>query len=72
MSKRERVLRWRRRALLATTLAVALLSVASPVQVQVQEQEASFPELDAQLEPLRAQFNADVGKVRLILLLEPT
>ena len=70
MSKRERVLRWRRRALLATTLAVALLSVASPVQVQVQE--ASFPELDAQLEPLRAQFNADAGKVRLILLLEPT
>ncbi|MCH7766656.1 MAG: hypothetical protein IH789_10730 [Acidobacteria bacterium] len=68
MSKRERVLRWRRRALLATTLAVALLSVASPVQVQ----EASFPELDAQLEPLRAQFNADAGKVRLILLLEPT
>jgi len=54
--------------LLATTLAVALLSVASPVQVQ----EASFPELDAQLEPLRAQFNADAGKVRLILLLEPT
>jgi hypothetical protein len=35
-------------------------------------QEASFPELDAQLEPLRAQFNADVGKVRLILLLDPT
>jgi len=68
MSKRERELRWRRRALLATTLAVALLSVASPVQVQ----EASFPELDAQLEPLRAQFNADAGKVRLILLLEPT
>ena len=70
MSKRERVLRWRRRALLATTLVVALLSVAAPVQVQ--EQEASFPELDAQLEPLRAQFNADAGKVRLILLLEPT
>jgi len=54
--------------LLATTLAVALLSVAAPAWVQ----EASFPELDAQLEPLRAQFNADAGKVRLILLLEPT
>ena len=68
MSKRERVLGWRRRALLATTLAVALLSVASPAWVQ----EASFPELDARLEPLRAQFNADAGKVRLILLLDPT
>ena len=68
MSKRERVQAWRRRALLATTLAVALLSVASPVQVQ----EASFPELDAQLEPLRAQFNADVGKVRLLLIMDPT
>lgn len=68
MSKRERVQAWRRRALLATTLAVALLSVAAPAWVQ----EASFPELDAQLEPLRAQFNADAGKVRLILLLEPT
>jgi hypothetical protein len=68
MRKQERVLGWRRRALLATTLAVALLSVASPVQVQ----EASLPELDAQLEPLRTQFNADVGKVRLIVLLDPT
>ncbi len=68
MSKRERVQAWRRRALLATTLAVALLSVASPAWVQ----EASFSELDAQLEPLRARFNADVGKVRLILLLDPT
>ena len=68
MSKQERVLGWRHQALLATTLTVALFSVASPVWVQ----EASFPELDAQLEPLRAQFNADVGKVRLILLLDPT
>ncbi len=68
MNELERLSGWRRRALLATTLAVALLSVAAPVRVQ----EASFPELDAQLEPLRAQFNADVGKVRLILLLDPT
>ncbi len=68
MNELERLSGWRRRALLATTLAVALLSVAAPVQVQ----EASFPELDAQLEPLRTQFNADVGKVRLILLLDPT
>ncbi len=66
MRKQERVLGWRRWALLAT--ALALFSVASPAWVQ----EASFPELDAQLEPLRAQFNADVGKVRLILLLDPT
>ncbi len=68
MDKLERVRGWRRRALLATMLAVALLSVAAPAWVQ----EASFPELDAQLEPLRAQFNADVGKVRLLLIMDPT
>ena len=68
MNELERLSGWRRRALLATTLAVALLSVAAPVQVQ----EVSFPELDAQLEPLRAQFNADVGKVRLLLIMDPT
>ncbi len=68
MRERGRVQAWRRGALLAATLAVALLLAAAPVATQ----NEGFPELDAQLEPLRAQFNADAGKVRLILLLEPT
>ncbi len=63
MSKREVRRRWWTGPLLVLWLALAL-----PAWVQ----EASFPELDAQLEPLRAQFNADAGKVRLILLLDPT
>ena len=28
--------------------------------------------LDANFEPLRAAFNADAGKVRLLLILDPT
>ncbi len=72
MNELERLSGWRGRAMRAGRLAAALglvfLTLAAPVQVQ----EASFPELDAQLEPLRAQFNADAGKVRLILLLDPT
>lgn len=68
MRKKTRRAAWGRRELLAATLAVALLLTASAAGTQ----EASLPDLDAQLEPLRSQFNADVGKVRLILLLDPT
>ncbi len=49
-------------------LAVVLLAGALPVTPQ----DAAYPELDQQLEPLKAQFNTDVGKVRLVLLLDPT
>ena len=49
-------------------LAVVMLAGALPVTPQ----DAAYPELDQQLEPLKAQFNADAGKVRLILLLDPT
>ena len=47
---------------------LALLSSATPVD----SQNKAYPELDQQLEPLKTQFNADAGKVRLILLLDPT
>jgi hypothetical protein len=33
---------------------------------------APFPELGKDLEPLRADFNRDAGRVRLLLLLDPT
>ena len=49
-------------------LAAVLLLGAAPIMAQ---QEA-YPELDQQLEPLKTQFNADAGKVRLILILDPT
>lgn len=47
---------------------LALLSSATPAG----SQNKAFPELDQQLEPLKARFNADAGKVRLVLLLDPT
>ena len=55
----------------ATAAAFALLGAlmfAAPVRAQAPE----FPVLSEQLEPLREQFNADAGKVRLILILDPT
>jgi len=56
------------RVVLALALALALLSGALPAGTQ----QASFPELSPQLEPLRSRFNADADKVRLVLLLDPT
>ncbi len=55
---------------LARLFAVTVLLFASVAPVTAQQE--NFPELDGQLEPLKTQFNADVGKVRLILLLDPT
>ena len=36
------------------------------------QQQKLYPNLDAQFQPLRAQFNRDTGKVRLLILLDPT
>jgi len=35
-------------------------------------QEKPFPELDQQLQPLKKQFNADIGKVRVLVIVDPT
>ena len=51
-------------------LAVVLVLLVGGVPAALQD--AAYPELDQQLEPLKAQFNADAGKVRLVLLLDPT
>ena len=57
-----------RKAALITVFGVlVLLTVAS-----VQAQQQALPALDQRLEPLRARFNQDVGKVRLIVLVDPT
>lgn len=47
--------------------ALLLLSLA-PARAQQQ----LLPGLDQRLEPLRARFNQDIGKVRLIVLVDPT
>ncbi len=49
-------------AFLAAALAAASQAPAPP----------SFPELAKDSEPLRADFNRDAGRVRLLLLLDPT
>jgi len=36
------------------------------------ERQIPVTRLDADFEPLRTQFNKDAGKVRLLLLLDPT
>lgn len=54
--------------LLPAALSLCLLAGLAPAG----SQPAPFPELDPNLEPLRSRFNQDVGKVRLLLLLDPT
>lgn len=48
-------------------LALMLFTPALPGQ-----ERNAYPTLDAQFEPLRAQFDRDSGKVRLLILLDPT
>jgi len=54
-------------ALLTLFVALILLALA-PVYAQQQ----MLPALDQKLDPLRARFNQDIGKVRLIVLVDPT
>lgn len=49
-------------------LVVLCLSALGPIGAQ----QHALPELDPKLEPLRAQFNQDVGKVRLLVIVDPT
>jgi len=60
---------WRARLALAILLVSALLGSAVPAWVQ---RPAAYPRLDQRFEPLRTRFNADEGKVRLLLILDPT
>lgn len=55
-----------RRKILVTLLAslLGLSNCSSP--------ERELPKLSNDLEPLRSVFNQDVGKVRLLLLVDPT
>src|SRR5712692_5701558 len=54
-------------ALLALFGALSLAGLASG-----RAQQKALPALDQKLDPLRARFNQDVGKVRLIVIVDPT
>ena len=54
------------------TLALGALLAAALAGVSQAPAPPSFPELGKELEPLRADFNRDAGRVRLLLLLDPT
>ncbi|MEE8147480.1 MAG: hypothetical protein V3T24_07755 [Longimicrobiales bacterium] len=49
----------------AVTLALGLAALGGP-------QAPGFTSLDAQAEPLKAAFEADAGKVRVLMYVSPT
>jgi hypothetical protein len=53
---------------LLTLLGALFLVTAAPLRAQ----QPTLLALDQRLDPLRARFNQDIGKVRLIVLVDPT
>jgi hypothetical protein len=62
--------KWRRRP--AAFVGAAVMLLATAVRVTAQDQAQPYPELDQQLKQLKNQFNADVGKVRVLVIGDPT
>jgi hypothetical protein len=62
--------KWHRKAAAFAVATVVLLASAAPVAAQDQAQP--YPELDQQLTQLKNHFNADVGKVRVLVIGDPT
>lgn len=62
----------KRSCLVVLLLTCLLLPVSLAPQSAPLAAPAPFPTLSADGEPLRAAFNRDVGKVRLLLILDPT
>jgi hypothetical protein len=60
--------KWRRLAVLLTLFSFLYLS-ALPFTLA---QQRTLPALDQKLDPLRTRFNQDLGKVRLIVIVDPT
>jgi hypothetical protein len=56
----------RKRLLFACVLVLGLSQCSSP------ERELPVAKLSNEFEPLRSEFNNDAGKVRLLLILDPT
>ncbi len=57
---------------IAAFVAFTAVLFAGAVPVAAQDQERPFPEPDQQLQPLKNQFNADIGKIRVLLIGDPT
>lgn len=57
-----------RRRFLTIPLALFLLTIP----LLSHEPPKPYPTVNAQFEPLRQQFNHDAGKIRLLILLDPT
>ncbi len=51
---------------------VAATTVLIAIVVPVAAQDKPYPEPDQRLQPLKAQFNADIGKVRVLFIGDPT
>lgn len=60
-------IRKNRRSIVLLALFCTLLTVAS-----AGAQQQTLPVVDQKLDPLRTQFNQDLGKVRLIVIVDPT
>src|SRR5712692_575883 len=60
--------KWSRNSALMALLGALFLAGLGPAQAQ----QKALPALDQKLDPLRARFNQDVGKVRLIVIVDPT
>src|SRR5437879_26641 len=56
------------KAMSVVTFATVFLTAMASTLAQ----GGPYPELNQQLQPLKNQFNADAGKVRLLLILDPT
>src|SRR5438876_352553 len=57
----------------ATAFVIAaFMLLASTAPIAAQDQAQPYPELNQQLKQLKAQFNADVGKVRVVVIGDPT
>ena len=61
------------RSFKATAFVIAaFVLLASAAPIAAQDQAQPYPEIDQQLKVLKAQFNADVGKVRVLVIGDPT
>lgn len=55
-----------------TTALSILIAAFATFTCTAQAQQRTFPALVQKLEPLRSQFNQDIGKVRLLVIVDPT
>jgi len=57
---------------MVASLALGALLFAGVPHLAAQDQEKPFPEPDQRLQPLKDRFNADIGKVRVLVIGDPT